>query len=162
MTSRVSMALLIVFASFSVQCVQDSAWQGGAPGDRRAGPVARAAAQTSPGDPSDVTSGPTILFDEVVTPTPVAGACLSREIDISDYRSVVVHRPIETSTELKFGDAAGFVRLFPATTPSFIQVIDTQLGRLLRFSWGVRLGGFCDPRAFTVVGHRDAAITPPT
>lgn len=164
MKSRVSMILLIVLGSFCVYCVQDGARPADGPGNGAAGPVSRAAAQATPGTASDGDPGPTLLFDEVISPTPVAGRCLSREIDLAGYRTVVVHRPTtDSTTELKLGDAAGFVPFLPPGAIPNIQVIDPQLGRILRFSWGPTLAGACGTRVFTVAGYRDprVAVTPP-
>jgi hypothetical protein len=122
-------------------------------------------AQSTPGISSDEDLGPTLLFDEVVAPTAAGGRCIGREIDISGFRTMVVHRQTtDTLAELKLGDAAGFVPFFPpAANP--ILVIDGQLGRLMRFSWGATLAGVCGTRAFTVAGYRDpgrVVITPPS
>jgi hypothetical protein len=164
MKSRVSMILLIVLGSFCVYCVQNGARPIDDRSDGAAGPVGRAAAQTIPGTSSDGDPGPTLLFDEVVAPSSVGGRCASREIDITGYRMVVVHRATTDSiTELKLGEAAGFVPFLPPAAIPNIQVIDPQLGRILRFSWGATLAGVCGTRAVTVVGYRDprVAVTPP-
>lgn len=163
MKSRVSMILLIVLGSFCVYCVQNGARPIDGLRDRAAGPVARAVAQSNPGTSSDESPGPTLLFDEVVAPTAASGRCLSREIDITGFRTVVVHRPTtDSTTELKLGDAAGFVPFLPPAAIPNIQVIDPQLGRILRFSWGATLAGVCGTRVFTVVAYGGGvAVAPP-
>jgi len=164
MKSRVSMILLIVLGSFCVYCVQNGARPIDGLGDGGAGPVTRAAAQSTPDTASDADPRPAMLFDEVVAPTSIGGRCLSREIEISAYRTVIVHRPTtDSTTELKLGEAAGFVSFLPPAAMPNIQVIDPQLGRILRFSWGAPLSGLCGTRVFTVVGYRDSrvVVTPP-
>jgi hypothetical protein len=165
MKSRVSTVVLIIFGSFCVYCVQNGARQG-AVGDGTSGPVARAVAQSIPGDSGDPVPTRTVLFDEVVAPTAAGGRCLSREIDITGYRTVVAHRQLtDGATELKLGEAAGFVPFLPPAAIPNIQVIDPQLGSAMRFSWQSTLSGSCGTRAFTVVGYRDpgrVVVTPPT
>lgn len=166
MTSRVSVILLIGLGATSIDCVQDAGWSSGRPGDRAAGPLARAGAQLAPGESADGDSGPTLLFDQSVSPTAQPGLlCLSPEIDLTGYRTVVVHRPFnDNRIEVKLGDGAGFVSLLaPGGTNTNVVTVDTRLGRLMRFSWGASLAGVCATRAFTVAGYRDGGgvITPP-
>src|SRR5262245_704913 len=129
MKSRVSMIVAIISGSFCIYCVQDH----GQPGST--GPVKRAAAQVVP------ESGPTMLFDQVLSPTAVSGRCVGPEFDITGYSTVIVHRTADTaSTELRLGDAAGWVRLIPPQgTLSNMEVIDGRLGKTMRFAWGSNL-----------------------
>lgn len=151
MKSRVSMIVAIISGSFCIYCVQDH----GQPGST--GPVSRAAAQVVS------ESGPTMLFDQVVSPTPASGRCLGPEIDISGYTTVVLHRSTnDPFTELKLGEAAGFVRFVPAGPFSNMEVIDGRLGKILRVSWSSGSGG-CGSRGVSVAGYRTSGevVTPP-
>lgn len=156
MKNRWALIASILLGSYFVHCTQSMVTSmsggrhdGGGGTKDSAGAIGDAHAETGGGTccTAPDREAPTVLFDDLVEPTPVAGTtnCTlnSPVIDISGYRSIVVHSPkCDYRIQVRNGKA-GFVNALLATCDGNrpealgrVSTIDSIMGRELRVNFG--------------------------
>ncbi len=184
MKNRWALIASILLGSYFVHCTQSMVTSmsggrhdGGGGTKDSAGAIGDAHAETGGGTccTAPDREAPTVLFDDLVEPVPVAGStntCTwnSPVIDISGYRSVVVHSPkCDYRIQVRNGKA-GFVNALLATCDGNqpealgrVSTIDSTMGRELRVNFGESNyasapdgSASCSatPVAITIVGHK--------
>jgi hypothetical protein len=153
MRDKWPLIFMMVIGSFLVYCAEDVVMTNH--GDLG---MSKADAQMSGSccDPST----PTTLFDQALSATTpdAAGFCYSDPIDISQYRTIVVHNGIGGSIEIqaKHG-SAGFVRhkvLNSGDNPS--EILDARMGTSMRVQWYAPMPPCAPPPgAVTIVGYKN-------
>ena len=162
MRGRFSFILLVIFGSFCVYCAQNVVGNGGnGNGGNGGGMVGSAGADTCC-TPPDPPAG-TVLFDKKfpMAKNPTFG-CVSPTIDVSGYRTIVVHSQnpyqstSQTDVEWTFGGAAGWVRQYAGFTDgAAVITLDGRLGKQLRIGYGTFLVDCTQVQdALTVVGYK--------
>ena len=153
MRGRFSFVLLVIFGSFCVYCAQNvtSGGNGGGSGNGGGGMVGNAGADTCC-TPPDPPAG-VVLFDQKFTSQTVTSyGCVSPAIDVSGYRTIVVHGlPYNYQIDWTFGGQVGWTRA-PTLSDSQggVNVLDGRLGKQFRVGYG----GTCYDTALTVVGYK--------